>query len=145
MTWGLMDWDKDRTSRALWEVRWEVTGFWGERTTFQGHLWFFFVCLFFFSGAVLAAYGSFQAESWISAIAVGHSHSNSGSEPCLPPTPQLTANAGSLIHWVRPGIEPTSLWILVGWVSTEPRQELPGICVSKRLCGLCFPFGLGEK
>ena len=25
----------------------------------------------------------------------------------------------------NPGIEPTSLWILVGFVSAEPQQELP--------------------
>ena len=32
---------------------------------------------------------------------------------------------GSLIHWARPGIEPTSSWILVGFVSAEPQRELP--------------------
>ena len=31
------------------------------------------------------------------------------------PTPQLTATLGSLTHSVRPGIEPTSSWILVGF------------------------------
>ena len=34
-------------------------------------------------------------------------------------------NAGSLTHWVRPGIEPASSWILVRFVSTNPRRELP--------------------
>ena len=34
-------------------------------------------------------------------------------------------NAGSLAHWVRPGIKPTSSWILVGCVTAEPQQELP--------------------
>ena len=33
-------------------------------------------------------------------------------------------NAGSLIHWVRPGEEPTTSWFLVGFVSAEPWQEL---------------------
>ena len=33
-------------------------------------------------------------------------------------------NAGTLTHWVRSGIEPTSLWILVRFVSTKPWQEL---------------------
>ena len=32
-------------------------------------------------------------------------------------------NVGSLTHWVRPGIEPTSSWILVGFVTSEPLQE----------------------
>ena len=34
-------------------------------------------------------------------------------------------NAESLT-WVRPGIEPTSSWILVGFITTEPQQELQG-------------------
>ena len=34
------------------------------------------------------------------------------------------SNAGSLTHWVRPGIEPTSSWVLVGFITAEPQQEL---------------------
>ena len=34
-------------------------------------------------------------------------------------------NAGSLTHSERPGIEPASSWILVRFVSAEPRWELP--------------------
>ena len=37
-------------------------------------------------------------------------------------------NAGSLTHWVRPGIEPTSLWIVVGLVTAESQWELP-VCI----------------
>ena len=33
-------------------------------------------------------------------------------------------NAGSLTHWTRPGVEPTSSWILVGFVSAAPQREL---------------------
>ena len=33
-------------------------------------------------------------------------------------------NIGSLSHWARPGIEPASSWMLVRFISTEPRQEL---------------------
>ena len=55
----------------------------------------FFVCLFVFaiSWASPAAYGGSQARSQIGAVATGphQSHSNSGSEPCLQPTPQLMA------------------------------------------------------
>ena len=32
---------------------------------------------------------------------------------------------GSLTHWVRPGIEPTTSRFLVGFISTVPWQELP--------------------
>ena len=34
-------------------------------------------------------------------------------------------NTKSLTHWARPGIEPASSWILVGFVTAEPWQELP--------------------
>ena len=52
-------------------------------------------CLLFFafSRAAPAAYGGSQARGLIGAVATGlrQSHSNTGSEPRLRPTPQLTA------------------------------------------------------
>ena len=50
-------------------------------------------CLFAFSRAAPAAYGGYQARGLIGVVAASlcHSHSNSGSKPCLRPTPQLTA------------------------------------------------------
>ena len=33
-------------------------------------------------------------------------------------------NAGSLTHRAKPGIEPTTSWFLVGFVSTAPQREL---------------------
>ena len=33
------------------------------------------------------------------------------------------SNTGSLAHWARPGIEPASSWIVIRFVSTEPRWE----------------------
>ena len=55
-----------------------------------GELYLFIYCLF---RATPPAYESSQARSRIGAEASGlsHSHSNSGYEPCLRPTPQLTA------------------------------------------------------
>ena len=46
-----------------------------------------------FSRAAPMAYGGSQARGLIGAVATSrcHSHSNVGSEPCLQPTPQLTA------------------------------------------------------
>ena len=32
-------------------------------------------------------------------------------------------NAGSLTHWLRPGIEPATSWMLVAFVTAEPWQE----------------------
>ena len=50
-------------------------------------------CLFAISWAAPMAYGGSQARGRIGAIAASlrQSHSNVGSEPCLRPTPQLTA------------------------------------------------------
>ena len=52
-----------------------------------------FFCLLFFFRAASAAHGGSQAGGLIGATAASlhHSHSNMGSEPCLPPTPQLMA------------------------------------------------------
>ena len=54
---------------------------------------FFFFCLFAISWAAPAAHGGSQARGPIGALATGlrQSRSNAGSEPCLQPTPQLTA------------------------------------------------------
>ena len=60
---------------------------------------FFVFGLFFaFSRAAPAGYGGSQVRGPIGAFAAGlllwlllQSHSNARSEPCLPPTPQLTA------------------------------------------------------
>ena len=54
--------------------------------------WGFF-CLFAIYWAAPVAYGGSQARALIEAVASGlhQSHSNSGSEPRLQPTPQLTA------------------------------------------------------
>ena len=61
----------------------------------------FFVCLFVFCvwlfRAAPTAYGGSQARGQIIATAAGlhHSHNHTRSEPCLQPTPQLTATLGS--------------------------------------------------
>ena len=70
---------------------------------------FFFFCLLF--RAAPMAYGGSQARSPIRATAAGLHYSH--------------GNARSLTHWVRPRIEPSSSWFLVGFVSTEPWRELP--------------------
>ena len=42
----------------------------------------------------------------------------------LPAYTTAHGSDGSLTHWVRPGIEHASLWMLVGFVSAAPWQEL---------------------
>ena len=53
----------------------------------------FFLLLLLFFWAAPVAYGASQARGQIGAVATGlrQSHSNTGSEPRLQPTPQLTA------------------------------------------------------
>ena len=70
----------------------------------------FCVVLFCFFRAAPTAYGDSQAWGLIGAIASSLHHSHS--------------NIGSFTHWARPGIKPTSSWILVGLVTAEPCQEL---------------------
>jgi len=57
---------------------------------FQLKYFFFFLAI---SWAAPTAYGGTQARGQIGAVATGlrQSHSNTGSEPRLQPTPQLTA------------------------------------------------------
>ena len=84
---------------------------------------FFVSCIF---RAEPVAYEGSQARYPITAAAASlhHRHSKVGFKPRLQHTPQLTGNAGFLIHWARPRVEPTPSWILVRFVSTEPQQEI---------------------
>ena len=72
------------------------------------------------------ASGSSQAEGQIRATAAGlhRSHSNTGFELHLWPTPQLTATPDPWTHWARPGMELASSQILVRFVSAAPQWEL---------------------
>ena len=56
-------------------------------------IFLFFGPFFAISWATPAGYGGSQARGQIRAVAAGlcQSYSNVGSEPCLQPTPQLTA------------------------------------------------------
>ena len=42
-------------------------------------------------------------------------------------------SAGSLTHWARPGIEPATSWLLVGFISNVPQWELPQAVVFKQM------------
>ena len=50
---------------------------------------FYFILFFCLFRAILMAYGNSQTRGWI----LYHSHSNTGSKPCLQPAPQLTATS----------------------------------------------------
>ena len=70
----------------------------------------FYLFIFCLLRAAPTACGSSQAWAWIGAAAAGLHHGHSNTRP--------------LTHWMRPGIEPTSSWILVGSVTAEPWWEL---------------------
>ena len=91
---------------------------------------FFFFCLF---RAAPAAHVSSQARGRFGATAASlHcSHCNAGSKLGIcnlhhssqkHQIPDPLSNTRSLTHWA--GIEPMSSWILVGFVTSEPRKEL---------------------
>ena len=71
------------------------------------------------------AYSHSQARRQIWAVAAGliYSHWSEGSELFLTYT-AVQGNAGSLTHWVRPGIELESSWVLVNFLTAEPQREL---------------------
>ena len=77
--------------RRTWST---VSWIWGCRTTDKNNwlyiIFFLSFCLF---RATPTAYRSSQARGLIRAIAAGlhHTHTNTRSEPCLQPTPQLMA------------------------------------------------------
>ena len=56
-----------------------------------GFFFFFFFLVFCLFRAAPMAYGGSQARGPIGAVAASLHHSHAGSEPCLQPTPQLTA------------------------------------------------------
>ena len=75
------------------------------------------------------------------AASLRYSYSNARSKPCLQPTPQLMATPDPLIHRARPGIEPTSSWILVRFITTEPQWEIPSSAGSLSQTGLLTSAG----
>ena len=63
-------------------------------------------------------------ESELHLLACTSATGNSRLELHLWPTPHLMAMSDHLTHWARPGIKPTSSWILVRLITAEPRWEL---------------------
>ena len=88
----------------------------------------FYLCLVFgLFGAAPVARGSSQARVLIGAVAASLYHSRS--------------NSGSLTYWVRPGIELTSLWILVGFVNRWAMKRNSKTLLHSWFTMLCqFPY-----
>ena len=75
--------------------------------THSAHHCLRYVFIYLFSLFRGCTCGTWKFPGWIRAAAAGLHHSHS--------------DARSFTHWARPGIEPTSSWILVGLVTTEPQ------------------------
>ena len=101
------------------------------RKTYQTHnciinrlgcFFFVFILLFFFIAAP-AACGISQANSWIRSCSCQPTSQSQQHQIWSASAAYTTAhgNARFLTHWGRPGMEPLSSWIIVGFVTTEPQ------------------------
>ena len=82
----------------------------------------FFFCLF---SAAPVVYGGSQARVWSELQLLVYTTAMKHQIRAASVT-YTTAwgNVRSLIHWVRPGVQPRSSWILVGFIIAEQQQEL---------------------
>ena len=88
---------------------------------------YFCLFLFFLFRAAPMAYGSSQARGRTGAAAAAglhHSHSTT-SKLRLWHAPQFITKPDPLAHWVRPGIEPASSWILVRLLTCRATTGTP--------------------
>ena len=84
------------------------------------------------------AYGGPQARGPIRAVGCRPMPEPQQSQIWAASSTYTTAhsNVRSLTHWARPGIEPTTSWFLVRFISTVPPWELPGPTLLMPLWGL---------
>ena len=111
--------------KLSWECRFAWLVFWNQPSITVVHLCL--LIIFFLFRATLKAYRSPQARVELELHLPAYTTATATpAEPRLWTTPQLIhSNTGSLSNWARAGTEPTSSWILVGFVSTVPQQEIP--------------------
>ena len=82
--------------------------------------------LFLLFRATFESYRGSQARGLIGAVAacLHHSHRQHRIQAESATYTTAGSNTRFLTHRVRPGIEPTTSWFLVGFMSTAPRWEL---------------------
>ena len=103
---------------VLKENRWLIE----ERVYIFSFFFFSFFFLFRATSPHHMEFASLGVESELQLPA----YATATATPDLSPSATYTtahSNARFLTYWVGPGIKPTSSWILVGFVSTEPQQE----------------------
>ena len=99
----------------------------------QQYGWIFFCfcfCLFAFSRAAPVAHGGSQARGLIGAVA-GLCHSNTGSEPCLRPTPQPTAMPDTQPTEQDQGLNPQLHGSQSDSLTTAPQRDLLWVNLNK--------------
>ena len=93
---------------------------------------YFFFCIF---RATLMAYGSSQARGRTGTTAISlHNYTTATATQIWAASATYTtahSNAWSLTHWARSGIELSSLWLLVGFITTEPQHELHDLLLKR--------------
>ena len=122
-TWGsdpvlLWLWLKPAAVALIRRLAWEppyASGTALEKTKRQKKKSLFF---FFLFRATPTVYGRSWARGWIGAVAAGlrHSHS-SGDASHICHLHYSSQQCGSLTHWARPGIKPTTSWFLVRFIN----------------------------
>ena len=92
------------------------------------YLFIFFVFFFFFNLFRTAplAYGGSQAKGLTGPVAAGLCHCHSKCQIWATSMTYTTAhgNTRSLTRWAKPGIEPTTSWFPVRFISAAPWREL---------------------
>ena len=93
---------------------------------FKKNLAFFFFFLLFRAAPEACESSQSKGRIRAPAPAAGLCHSHSNLDPGYT---TAHGNAGSPTHWVKPGIKPTSSWILVAFASTVPWRELQNLAI----------------
>ena len=97
-------------------------------------LFLFIYLLFCLFRAAPAIYGPSQTSSRIGAVAAAYTTATAtvkrGIRAVSATSITAHGNVGSFTHWARPGIEPTSSRMLVGFISLWATTGTPGICKS---------------
>ena len=106
-------------------------------------LFSFFFFFFFLFRAAPAAYGSFQARGRIRAVATGLQpqllQQQLGLQATSATYTTTHGSTGSLTHWARPGIKPTTSWILVGLINHWATAGTPIPIFNEFISRVFFP------
>ena len=92
---------------------------------------YLFIYLFLLFRAAPLTYGGSSARGWTGDTAASVHHSHKQCQICAVSVTYTTvcSNARSLTHWMRPGIEPPSSWILIRFITHRVTTGTPWLLV----------------